>query len=283
MTKRHALPRVLTALALAAALPVAACGDDDDDDSAGSEPAKVAFELKGSGEKPTMEAPGSVEAGPVEITLTNSSKEDGGAQLLRVEGDHTVQQALAAGVAWGEKGKALPDWVKLDGGAPNTKPGATSTVTQTLEPGKYAVADINSNASAEFEVTGDGAEDESDAPTARIEAVDYSFNSSGLKAGKSEVVFENTGKQPHFVVGLPIKQGKTIDDVKTFLRTEKGEPPVDEEDKSVFDTAVFDGGNKQVINLNLKQGKYAFVCFIPDREGGQPHVAKGMIAEADVQ
>ena len=68
-------------------------------------------------------------------------------------------------------------------------------------------------------------------PPARIDAVDYSFNSSGLKAGKTEVVFENKGKEPHFVVGLPIKQGKTIDDVKTFLRTEKGEPPVDEEDK----------------------------------------------------
>ena len=34
--------------------------------------------------------------------------------------------------------------------------------------------------------------------------------------------------------------------------------------------------------MELKAGKYAFVCFISDRAGGPPHVAKGMINEVVV-
>ncbi len=35
--------------------------------------------------------------------------------------------------------------------------------------------------------------------------------------------------------------------------------------------------------LELKKGKYVPVCFISDRKGGPPHVAKGMISEATVE
>ena len=58
-------------------------------------------------------------------------------------------------------------------------------------------------------------------PSARIAAVDYGFEATGLKAGKAKVAFDNTGKEPHFAAGLPIKPGKTIRDVWTFFRTQK--------------------------------------------------------------
>ena len=35
-------------------------------------------------------------------------------------------------------------------------------------------------------------------------------------------MFDNMGKEPHFVVGLPIKPGKTIEDVKKSI-AEEGE------------------------------------------------------------
>ncbi len=284
MTKRHALPRILMALALAGTVPLAACGDDDDEgdsESGGPAATEVAMELKGSGKDLTMDAPGSVDGGTARITFQNSTKKEGVAQLLRIDGDHTAEEALEAAEAWGEKGKALPDWVGLAGGTGNTKPGASTTVTQSLAAGKYMAVDINSNTLAEFEVTGDG-EGEPAAPEARIDAVDYSFSSTGLKEGKNEVLFDNKGREPHFVVGLPIKAGKTIEDVKKFVRTEKGEPPIDEEN-GTFDSSVIDGGTRQVLELELKKGKYAFLCFIPDRKGGPPHVAKGMVAEAVVE
>jgi hypothetical protein len=282
MKSRHAL----AALALAAAFPLAACGDDDDGGDSGTadNPTSAAFELKPSGKKATMEGPSEIKAGVTRISFTNSTKDGGGVQLVRIEGDHTGPEALKAGDAWGEGGKPLPDWMLLEGGVPNTGPGKKTAVTQSLVPGKYIAADLESNAVAEFEVTGEKGEDIS-APAATIAAKEYSFTASGLKAGQTEVTFENTGKQPHFVVGVPLKPGKTIEDAKKFFGTEdsKEEPPADENDPAAFDTAVTDGGNKQQLSLELKKGKYVLLCFIPDRQGGPPHVAKGMISEAVVE
>ena len=45
---------------------------------------------------------------------------------------------------------------------------------------------------------------------------------------------------------------------------------------------MLDSGVKQVFQGTLQPGKYALVCFLPDRAGGPPHVAKGMIVEVDV-
>ena len=71
---------------------------------------------------------------------------------------------------------------------------------------------------------------------------------------------------------------------KAFREQEEeasGPPPVDFEGGA--GTAVLEGGMKQVAELELKRGKYALVCFISDRKGGPPHVAKGMVAEAAVR
>ena len=157
--------------------------------------------------------------------------------------------------------------------------GESETVTQSLPAGSYMAVDIDTNANAPFEVTGGGGE--SPTASASISATEYAFEATGLKAGANEVLFENKGKEPHFIAALPIKPGKTIADVKKFFRTEEGEPPILEEGS--FDTAVIEGGDKQAIELELERGKYALLCFVPDREGGQPHVAKGMVSEIEVK
>jgi hypothetical protein len=280
MKRSHTLQRVLAAVAVAATVPVAACGDDDNEKSSSSKPTSVALELKPSGKTATMQAPDSIKAGTARITFTNSTKKEASGQLIRIEGDHSAKEVRDVSQAWGDKGKPLPDWVRLAGGTGSAKPGESQSVTQDLTAGKYIAFDIDSNVYSQFEVTGSGS-GELSTPSARIDAKEYSFDASGLKAGKQEVTFDNKGKEPHFVVGLPIKSGKTIEDVKTFVKSEKGQPPVDE--KQGFDVAVIDGGSKQVVNIQLKKGKYAFLCFVPDREGGPPHVAKGMVSEAVVQ
>jgi hypothetical protein len=43
-----------------------------------------------------------------------------------------------------------------------------------------------------------------------------------------------------------------------------------------------DGGVKQIVEADLKPGRYVFMCFIADRGGGPPHVAKGMVSEITV-
>ena len=64
------------------------------------------------------------------------------------------------------------------------------------------------------------------------------------------------------------------------MTTEKGEPPLEE--TNAEETAVIDSGEAQLTEVDLKSGSYALLCFIPDRAGGPPHAAKGMISGATV-
>jgi hypothetical protein len=292
-------PKATRAMALAAAaalaLAGAGCGSDDDsDDPSGGEggaaqsgggggaakPSQLAIELSGSPKSPTFSVPDSVEGGLVEIKFTNEVRGEHSAQLLRAEAGHTAAEALKAGNAWGEKGEPLPDWAIVAGGAGDVKQGDSTTVTQELEPGNYVVADLNSGANAEFEVTGGSGADEVAEEAAAITATEYAFESQGLEAGTSRVLFDNAGNQPHFIAAVGLQEGKTVADARRFFSTEKGRPPID--DSRGFSTAVIEGGTKQAFQLNLDPGRYVLLCFVPDREGGPPHVAKGMISEATV-
>jgi hypothetical protein len=263
--------------ALAAAVPLTGCGEDDNGDGGqAGQPRTVTIKLSGSGKNLRMSVPKSVQGGVVRIEFTNSAKGEHGAQLGYVDEGHTPQEGLRVASAWGEQGRPLPDWIHLQGGVGNVESGATESVTQELPPGQYFVVDIESNAVAYFRVSGGGGEEPS-AP-ARIEASEYKFEASGLEAGKGQLLFDNAGGQPHIIVGVRIKPGKTIDDVRRFLRTEKGEDPIIED--GGFDTAIVEGGLKQTIEVDTQSGPYALLCFVPDRQGGPPHTVKGMVSEA---
>ncbi len=73
----------------------------------------------------------------------------------------------------------------------------------------------------------------------------------------------------------------TAADVERFFKTEKGKPPLSEEGGA--STAVIEGGEGQTVALDLKPGRYAFYCFITDRQGGPPHALKGMVSEIEVE
>ena len=46
---------------------------------------------------------------------------------------------------------------------------------------------------------------------------------------------------------------------------------------------MIEGGEGQLVTLDLKPGRYALYCFITDREGGPPHALKGMVDEVEVE
>jgi hypothetical protein len=266
---------------LAIALTLGACGDDEEEGEGGqaAKPKTVALELSGSGKDLRMSAPKTVPGGLVRIQFTNKANGEHGVQLGYVDEGHTAQEGLKAGVAWGEEGKALPDWLHLQGGVGNIQDGETDSVTQELPAGEYFATDIDSGAAAYFRVSG-GEGEEPTAP-ATIEASEYKFEASELQSGKNQVLIDNAGQEPHVVVGLPIKPGKTIEDVRKFIRTEKGEEPILEEGS--FDTAILDGGVKQTVAVDAQPGNYALLCFVADRKGGPPHSQKGMVSEATVR
>ena len=295
--RHHTVALAATGLCL-----FAACGSDDDEDSAGgdsagsSKPAAFAITTSESGKKVTIDAPETIEAGLTEITLENAGKGSHDAQLVRVDGDQTAEQVLSEVLESGE-GAPTPDWAHGAGGIGTTPGGQTGRATQVLEPGTYYLADTESSGGegegtsnaknggiVKFEVTGDAASAELPATDGSIVANEYSFEATGLKAGKNEITFDNTGKELHHTIAFPLNKGATLADAKKAFASEKppsGPPPVDFE--AGASTAVLDGGEKQTTELDLKKGKYVLLCFIADRAGGPPHVAKGMVSEATVE
>jgi hypothetical protein len=294
---RSILPAIVT---IAAGALVAGCGDDDKK-AADAKPAAFAINASAAGKKKVIEFPATVKAGVVAMTLTNADKGPRSAQIIRMEGDHTVDEVLKIVDADNVK---IPAWFKDGGGVNTVDPGGTGTITQVLAPGHYAIWDDEGGddgapgndklgAKGEFTVTGEATDAKLPAVAGSVTAIDeegagdketYSFETSGLKAGVNTVRFQTKGDQLHHALFLPMNKGATLADVKKFAISEgnsPGPPPVDF--ANAQGTNVLDSGNAQNVTLNLKAGSYAVVCFLSDRDGGKPHVAKGMIKQVDIQ
>ena len=223
-------------------------------------------------------APRQVRGGLVEIRLRNSGDAPQKAQLWRITGNHTVKQALRAR-------SPLPDWLRRAGGVALTEPGRTGRSLQSLPAGNYYVAATlgNPGSVARFKVIAPEPVPEAPRAPARIEAIDFSFKVSGLKAGRNTIDFDNTGGQPHHAFFAPLRSGADLDDVKRFFsrRTSTGRPPVDAE--RTRETVVLEGGDRQVTELDLAAGRYALICFVRGRRGGPQHIELGMINEVTVR
>jgi hypothetical protein len=248
------------------------------------EQAKVLpIEVIGSPKSTDFTVPESVPPGLARIEFENNAQGNHAVQLIRLDEGHTPEEGLKAALPWFMEGKPLPDWVHPAGGVPITEERSTSTSVQSLEPGTYLVADTEAKGppkvAATFVVSG---ERETALPDGSmvIEAFEYGFKAANLKRGTNEVLIDNTGDEPHFVEAVPMKQGKTLDDVKQFLKDEKGQPPV--AFGKAVSTPVLEGGTRQLISLELESGPYALLCFVPDRAGGPPHAVQGMVSEAEV-
>jgi hypothetical protein len=283
MQLRSSLPRLglLAALGVTG-VGVAACGDDDKESSKeASKPTTLAVSVDQGGK---VTAPKTIEGGVVTLRFTNNAKGPFALQMVRVSGNKTAADVLKV---VNSESAPIPTWLTDGGGIGNVKPGATGTTTQELPAGRWFLVpgsedDKVKPQTPELEVTGGEGGGALPKADATISAFDYGFNTSDLKAGNNTVEFANNGKQLHHVIAFPLLPGKTLAQAKTFLTSEeaKGQPPVDF--ANGVDTTVIDGGQKQVVTMNLKSGKYVLACFITDRAGGQPHVNKGMVSEATV-
>jgi hypothetical protein len=260
-----------------ASVALAACGDE--------EAQELTFTLTTQGKESKLAGPGSAETGLAEITLDNEADREGELQLIRVEGDHSAEEVIEVlgGVV---EGKPFPDWFYAGGGVGTTKGGQSQTVTQALMPGTYYAVDLEGEGPPKaanvpaIEVSGEESSEEIEAD-ATVTAVDYAFETDQLPSGEVEIDFDNAGEQPHHLIASPLVGDATAEEVEAFFKTEKGEPPLEE--KGTLSTAVLEGGEAQAVSFDLEPGRYAFYCFIADREGGPPHVFKGMVDEVEVE
>ena len=270
---------VCLAFSTLTALGLAACGGSEETQS-------LTFTLSGDGKGAKTSGPSSAETGLAEITLKNDRKGEGDLQLIRVEGDHSAEE-VTKGLEAAMQGKAFPDWFFAGGGIGTTAAGKSQTVTQVLEPGTYYAFNTEGSQSQSdsasvpvMDVTGETSDETVEADET-VDAFEYGFKAEQLTSGKTEIAFENTGAQPHHLLAAPLTGDSTAKDVEQAFKSEKGKPPFDEE--SFQSTAVLEGGEDQLVTLDLKPGRYVLFCFITDRQGGTPHALKGMVDEVEVE
>lgn len=278
-TRPFLLRSCVCLIALFAAMALAACGSESDDAQ------ELSFTVETKGKSATVTAPGSAEAGLAEITLTNDSDSEADLQLIRVEGDRTPEEVVA-GLGKAIQGQPFPDWFFAAGGVGTLGPGESATVTQVLQPGDYYAFNTegsqpDAKTVAVTEVSGEESDEEIEDGDATVEAAEYVFNTETLPSGEVEIAFDNIGAQPHHLIASPIKGDATAEDVEAAFKEEKGPPPLSE--KGTLSTAVVEGGEGQLVTMNLEPGRYALYCFITDREGGPPHALKGMVDEVEVE
>lgn len=289
--RRRSALRALVGLALVAGMTVAAGCGEDDEEAGGAKTLSVELTESAPG-KLAVTAPESTEGGVVRMEFRNTSKLPADAQLVRVDGNQTAEQFVKE-VIDSPEGAPIPPWVHGGGGVGVTPPGGTGSATQELTEGTYhLVASAQAGeegegpkpATATIKVSGGEQGGELPEAAATITAEEYKFTAEGLKPGKNTVRFTNAGKELHHALAFPYAPGATLEEVKkAFAEDEppKGPPPVQFDKAS--GTTVLDGGVEQVTELNLHPGKHVIVCFINDRKGGPPHVAKGMMTEVDVK
>lgn len=266
------------AVATLVAIALVACGEDEEQ--------SLTYTASGEGKASKIEGPTSAETGLAEITFRNEGKGEADLQLIRVEKGRTAEEAIE-GLEKAMKGQPFPDWFFAGGGVGTIPAGDSQTVTQVLKPGTYYAFNTegrqgppDAESVPALEVAGEESSDEV-AGDETVTAIEYGFEAEDLPSGEVEIDFENGGAEPHHIIAAPLKGDATAADVEQAIKSEKGQPPIDEE--GTQNTAVLEGGEGQVVTLDLKPGRYALLCFISDRQGGPPHALKGMVDEVEVK
>ena len=120
-----------------------------------------------------------------------------------------------------------------------------------------------------------------DASAPQAGVTEFAFNVQDTVQGKATVHVNNTGTQAHEMAIYKLANGKTVDDVKTFLSAAPTGPPPFTPAGGV---SALVPGTEVTVDVDLPAGTYALVCFLPDTSGsGKPHFQLGMLKQVKVQ
>jgi hypothetical protein len=285
---RHLSTRLAACLAVPAAIGLIAlssCGGNDEVTAS-----KLSLSIAEQGKQATFKVPKSVKGGLVDVSLTNKGKIPHQAQLILIKGDHTAQDVLKTVSG---NSRETPDWVRGEGGVGTVPPGKTASSTVQIPAGNYMVADLglaSENGPPAYSTFKASESDEGDLPDTGVTVTAAEVGKDkfkwegldGLKAGKNRITFQSKGRDAlHHILAIPETAGASAEELRRDLETDNPKTPLDFEKSS--DTAVLDGGKSAVIALDLKPGRYAFLCFLTDRDGGKEHFREGLLATATVK
>ena len=289
------MPKLLSGLvALSTALVLAACGSSSSKSSSSSSSSAqntLSLTISESGKTASYSGPATFRGGVVRVTLHNTGKSPHGMQLVKVLGNHTINDAYTAVNSNNNK---TPNWVRGYGGVSTTQPGANNSATVMLDAGKYLVTDMggpgpSTSQPPKFQLTVSGSGSGSLPSTsasvvAAAQGKDkYAWQISGLKAGHNELTFKSEGAQAvHLIAAFKLKPGQNPSEAQIEKTLTQNGPPPFADVSTLRESAVLDGGRSQVTTLDLQPGTYVFFCPLSDRDGGKPHLAEGMLKKVTV-
>ena len=262
----------------------------------------------------SYEAPATIPAGPVRITLTNQGKEEHMAQIAKLADGTSLDQLLAALMQ--NDFAAAFKMMTLVGGPTAVLPGKEQEVAAVLDPGNYALLCFVSSPDgiphlakgmvAQLKVTEPASPGQLPPADAELTAEDFRFvGVDSLSAGRHVIHLTNKGPQAHEAGIVSLAPGFTVDDLRSMVTATPppetaapggpgaspspggpgasppagAAPPV----ISAGGIAALQPGRDGTLTVNLPAGNYAWICFVPDPASGKPHAALGMIGQLTVK
>jgi hypothetical protein len=230
-----------------------------------------------------VQLPGAVTAGYVTLKYVNNGGVWSGAAFIRVKDGATASQVLDA-YRTGDEAQIQRLSVSLGGigGGPHGE------LISNLQPGNYVVGDTEETAKHTTIVAGQsftvlpasGQVRPAPRETVSIHTVNFKFHMpSSVPAGRDTFKLVNMGSQPHEVILFRLALGKTVVDLVSALKTQKGPPP------GTFAGGLFDidPGQTSYFVQTVSSGNYVAVCFVTDPKTHLPHALLGMIMPFTVQ
>ncbi len=241
----------------------------------------------------SFQAPDTISAGLTTFHFANPDDENHYAHTVRLDSGGTASELVEAYADAIREAAPRATWVTRFGGPGATAPGSSSSVTQRIEPGRYAwicpVEDrdgtphFSKGEVKPFVVNNTNLKvKDQQAPEASkvIRLMDYTFAlGTPLKAGQYTIRVVNEGPNPHDVELAQLAPGKTVEDVQTWLKDGEGQPPVNYLAGGV---AVIAPGMEAFFEADLTAGEYVLICFAT-ADDGRTHIEHGMIQKVNVR
>lgn len=113
-----------------------------------------------------------------------------------------------------------------------------------------------------------------------VDAFDFGFAVAEGGPGPTRFVLRNTGEERHHLFVVRLRNAGTVLDAVRADRA--GEPPGQFLAGAGKVSAVAHPGERATVDINLRPGSYALLCFVASRDG-TPHAYKGMATEISVE
>ncbi|MFM8321929.1 MAG: hypothetical protein ACKOC5_13530 [Chloroflexota bacterium] len=161
-------------------------------------------------------------------------------------------------------------------------PATTEAVSVTSSPsaGGTAMPTAGTGAQVTQALPGTGSSAAS-LPEVAIDAADFTFKmEQTVPAGWVQVTLTNSGVEPHHVQLMRLNTNVTYEQFQAALA--QGEGPALALVEAVGGVGPIVPGGLGQVAINLPEGEYVVICFIPSPGDNIPHFAKGMVQRITV-